>query len=187
VDRNGRLYVTPLNSVARDFGVRSASSFIVALPLFAMSTDAAHSGERKLNWNCIERGGYAFSVDDVGRGRPTGNPVNGTNRLLFAVRTGDDTHARFLLFAYIDNKLIPQMSTDDKQEINIEFDEDDSPTSIRATWLGVSGAESFILEKSASTWRFVYTTTDIHDERIAKHGPPGSIVFLDSGDCVLNP
>jgi hypothetical protein len=168
----------------------SASTFTVALSLFGMSIAAANSDERKFNWNCVERGGYAYSVDDVGRGSPTGNPLNGTNRLLFTVSMGaDNNNAHFLLSAYIDNKLVPQMFADDEQVINIKFDSDYAPISIRAIWLDISGAEYFLIEKSAHTWRFVHTTSDIFDESIAKEtlGPPKRTVFIDAGDCVLNP
>jgi len=115
---------------------------VSALP--ARKVAAANSDERKFNWNCVERGGYAYSVDDVGRGSPTGNPLNGTNRLLFTVSMGaDNNNAHFLLSAYIDNKLVQQMFADDEQVINIKFDSDDTPISIRAIWLDISGAESF--------------------------------------------
>jgi hypothetical protein len=102
-----------------------------------MSVPGAHADERKFDWICSVRGSYSFAVDDAGRGTASGNPLNGTNRMLFTVKMGvDKENPHFLLSAYVDNKLTPQMSYNDKQIIEIETDGNGAPESINSAWNG---------------------------------------------------
>jgi hypothetical protein len=182
--------MTPTNATAQDLHMCSVSSFTVAFLLLGLSVAAVHADGRKLNWNCGVRGFYDFAVDDEGRGTPSGNPLSGVNRLLFAVKMdAGNKGARFVPSAYVDNKLVPQMKPDAKQVIEVEMDDDDAPKSINANWIALSGANSFVIERSLKTWRFVHTTATIFDESVTKStsSSPGPSVSIETGDCVLNP
>jgi hypothetical protein len=172
--------------------MRSATSLTAVFFLVEMSVPATHADERKFDWNCSVRGSYSFAVDDAGHGTPSGNPLNGTNRMLFTVKlAGDKEVPRFLLSAYVDNKLTPQMSYKAKQVIEVETDDNGAPENINAAWLGLTGPNSFVVARSSQFWRFVYTGSEVFDDSVVKalpgSGPPGPTVFIETGDCVLNP